>query len=797
MVLLQTLPDLAGSYSLTLVAASVAVAALASYVALVLASRVIAASGRVRQAWLVAGAVAMGTGIWAMHFVGMLAFRLDGRPITYDAIHLTLSVLVAIGASGFALWVVSVGVGTWPTLTLGAAAMGGAIAGMHYLGMAGLHTTATLTWRPALVVASIAIAVLASGTALGLAAWFKSDESARTQLRRRMAAVVMGCAIAGMHYTAMAAARFHPLPPGIEAPAEVRAETAGVFATSGLAALVVVATLLILGVALAGSVADRYFRRLAADHRRVRESEAALRRSEARFRSLVEATAQIIWARSPAGEFTEPQADWTAFTDQPFELHRGWGWLAAVHPEDRVRTASAWRDAVANNRLYEGEHRLCGKDGEYRWMAARAAPVREPDGTVAQWIGIDVDVTARHEAEERVRAVEGQLLQAQKLEAVGRLAGGIAHDFNNLLTVIQGTTELALRTLPPEHDLRQDLATIHGAADHAAALTRQLLAFSRRQTLRPVVLEINSVVAGLESLLRRTLGDDIELRTVLAPQAGRVRADPGQLEQVLLNLAVNARDAMPDGGRLTIETVALTLEGEYTSTHLGVEPGAYSMLSVSDSGTGMDALTQAQIFEPFFTTKEPGKGTGLGLSTVYGIVKQSGGSIFVYSEPGHGATFKIYLPRVTEAVTRQEGPRPATAAAGARHEVILLAEDALAVRRFTARVLREAGYEVLEADDVEAGLTLARLHSGPIHLVLTDVMMPGGSGRDLVDRIRHIRPAIAVVFMSGYTDDTVLQRAVLEPGTAFLPKPFSPGLLLAQVRAVLDVEAARVVPRRA
>jgi len=281
------------------------------------------------------------------------------------------------------------------------------------------------------------------------------------------------------------------------------------------------------------------------------------------------------------------------------------------------------------------------------------------------------------------------------------------------------------------------------------------------------------------------------------PQAGRVQADRGQLEQVLLNLVVNARDAMPDGGRLTIETVALSLEGEYASTHLGIEPGAYSMLSVSDSGTGMDALTQAQIFEPFFTTKEPGKGTGLGLSTVYGIVKQSGGSIFVYSEPGHGATFKIYLPRVTEAVAEGGTPRPAAAAAGAGHEVILLAEDALDVRRFTARVLREAGYEVLEADGVEAGLTLARLNAGPIHLVLTDVMMPGGSGRDLVDRIRHIRPAIAVVFMSGYTDDTVLQRAVLEPGTAFLPKPFSPGLLLAQVRAVLDVEAARALPRRA
>jgi len=678
MLFLLILPELASSYSPTLVALSVVVAALASYVALVLASRVIAAAGRLRLAWLVAGAVAMGTGIWAMHFVGMLAFQLDDRPITYDALHLVLSILVAIAASGFALWVVSLGAGTWRPLALGAMAMGGAIAGMHYLGMAGLHTAATLTWRPGLVLASIAVAVVASGTALGLAAWFKSDESARTQLRRRMAAVVMGCAIAGMHYTAMAAVRFHPLPTGMEAPAEGRVEAAGVVATVGLAILVLVAAVLILGVALAGSVADRYLRRLAAEHRRVRESEAALRRSE-----------------------------------------------------------------------------------------------------------------------DRVRAVEGQLLQAQKLEAVGRLAGGIAHDFNNLLTVIQGTTDLAQRSLPLDHALQQDLATIHGATDRAAALTRQLLAFSRRQTLRPVVLEINTVVAGLESLLRRTLGDDVELRIVLAPHAGRVRADPGQLEQVLLNLAVNARDAMPEGGTLTIETVAVSLEGEYASSHLGVDPGAYSMLSVSDTGSGMDAVTQAQIFEPFFTTKEPGKGTGLGLSTVYGIVKQSGGSIFVYSEPGHGASFKIYLPRVSEPATGEETPRAAAPPPKPGREVILLAEDALDVRRFTARVLREAGYEVLEADGVEAGLTLARLHSGPIHLVLTDVMMPGGTGRDLVDRIRHIRPAIAAVFMSGYTDDTVLQRAVIEPGTAFLPKPFSPALLLAQIRAVLEVEAVRAKPRPA
>ena len=790
----QLQSTLHGTYATPLVIASVVVASLASYVALVLASRVIAATGRLRQAWLVAGALAMGAGIWAMHFVGMLAFRLDGLPIAYDVPRLVLSVLVAMAASGFALWDVSRRAMTLWSLSIAAVAMGAAIAGMHYIGMAGLHTAAALSWRMPLVLASIAIAVGASGTALRLAAWFQSDESAITQFRRGVAAVVMGGAIAGMHYTAMAAARFHPLGPDSIFDATVRVQTAGLIATTGLGILVIVATFLILGLALAGSVMDRYLRGIAAEHARTRESEGALRRSEARFRSLAEATAQIIWTRNAAGEFTSPQDGWMAFTGQPFEAHREWGWLEAIHPDDREWTAGSWREAVSAGTLHSGEHRLRRQDGAYRWMAVRAAPVRDADGTIAEWMGIEVDVTARHEAEERIRSVESQLLQAQKLEAVGRLAGGIAHDFNNLLTVISGTTSLAQGRLPPGSPLAAEFADIEHAADRAAALTRQLLAFSRRQSLNPVVLEINGVVSRLEGLLHRTLGEDLELRMVLADDTGRVRADPGQLEQVLMNLAVNARDAMPEGGTLTIETAPVAIEGDYAATHLGVDPGPYIMLSVSDTGIGMDALTCARVFEPFFTTKAVDKGTGLGLSTVYGIVKQTGGSIFVYSEPGHGTTFKIYFPRVAEPATGRE-PKPATTVAHdpRSREVILLAEDATDVRRFTARVLREAGYEVLEAESVESGLAASAAHPSRIHLVLTDVMMPHGTGRNLVEQLRRLRPDIAVVFMSGYTDDTVLQRAVIEPGTAFIQKPFSPALLLTQVRAVLEADAARAL----
>ncbi|HEY8257722.1 MAG TPA: MHYT domain-containing protein [Gemmatimonadales bacterium] len=786
-----------GTYATPLVVASVVVASLASYVALVLASRVIAASGRLQQAWLIAGALALGIGIWAMHFVGMLAFRLDDRPIGYDVPRLVLSVLVAIAASGFALWVVSHRAGAWRWLPIAGIAMGAAIAGMHYLGMAGLHTTAALSWRPFLVLASIVIAVGASGTALALAAWFQSDESATTQVRRVIAAVVMGGAIAGMHYTAMAAARFHPLGPEAELAARVRVQTMGLIATPGLGVLVIVATMLILGVALAGSMMDRHLRRMDAEHTRTRESEAALRRSEARFRSLAEATAQVIWTRNAQGEFSVPQDEWTEYTGQPFEALKQWGWLDAIHPEDRDHLAASWRESVASGQLHVAEHRLRRHDGVFRWMAVRAAPVREPDGTIAEWMGIEVDVTARHEAEDRIRSIESQLLQAQKLEAVGRLAGGIAHDFNNLLTVISGTTSLARRRLPPSSPLAEELADVEQASERAAALTRQLLAFSRRQSLNPAVLEINDVIKRLDGLLRRTLGDDLELRMVLGPDAGRVRADPGQLEQVLLNLAVNARDAMPDGGTLTIETLRMTIESAYASTHLGVEAGPYVMLSVSDTGIGMDVLTCARVFEPFFTTKEVDKGTGLGLSTVYGIVKQSGGSIFVYSEPGHGATFKIYLPRVVEAATNLE-PELIPAAPDAKgREVILLAEDAADVRRFTARVLREAGYQVLEAGNVEGGLLAAAAYQGRIHLVLTDVMMPHGTGRQLATQLRTLRPDIGVVYMSGYTDDTVLQRAVIEPGTAFIQKPFSPTLLLTQVRAVLEANPARAISRRA
>ena len=398
------------------------------------------------------------------------------------------------------------------------------------------------------------------------------------------------------------------------------------------------------------------------------------------------------------------------------------------------------------------------------------------------------DISDRKAAEVALRRSEQQLLQAQKMEAVGRLAGGIAHDFNNLLTVLSGAVHYLLgrhAAGTPDHN---DLAAIRDATDRASALTDQLLTFSRRQVLQTVELDVNDVVRRTEALLRRLIGADIHIVLGLDSALGAVKADPTQIEQVILNLAINARDAMPQGGTLRFDTSNVTVNGDYASTHLGLEPGPYVMLAVTDTGQGMDAITKAQIFEPFFTTKEEGKGTGLGLATVYGIVKQSGGSIYVYSEPGHGTTFKVYLPCVGLSAVPEEHAEAAAGGRARQSEVVLLAEDRADVRRFTARVLREAGYEVLEAENGEAALALARDHAGPIHALLSDVVMPGMSGKVLAERLRATRPETRVVFMSGYTDDTVLQRKVVEYGLTFVQKPFTPARLAAAVRGALDAK---------
>ncbi|MGA8182825.1 MAG: response regulator, partial [Terriglobia bacterium] len=390
----------------------------------------------------------------------------------------------------------------------------------------------------------------------------------------------------------------------------------------------------------------------------------------------------------------------------------------------------------------------------------------------------------KSERQERGRLQE-QLQQSQKLEAIGRLAGGLAHDFNNLLTVISGYSQLILDRLSSADPLRSPLIQIKEAGDRAATLTRQLLAFSRKQVLAPQVLDLNCIVANMNKMLPRLIGEDVELVVVHSPGLGCVKADPGQIDQVIMNLAVNARDAMPQGGKLIIETANVELDESYSHNRPVVVPGAYVMLAVSDTGTGMSPRLQSRIFEPFFTTKEQGKGTGLGLATVYGIIKQSDGYIWVYSEPGKGTTFKVYLPRVEEAAQRVKKKGGAGHTAGGS-ETILLVEDNESVRTFVRSVLEPKGYKLLVAGGSEDALKVAENHDGPIHLLLTDVVMPRMGGPELAARLAPLCPEVKVLYMSGYTDDTIVHHGVLTPATHFLQKPFVTETLIRKIREVLD-----------
>lgn len=375
------------------------------------------------------------------------------------------------------------------------------------------------------------------------------------------------------------------------------------------------------------------------------------------------------------------------------------------------------------------------------------------------------------------------LRQAQKMESIGQLAGGIAHDFNNLLTVINGYSALVLQRLPEGDALRAPIKAIGEAGDRAAALTKQLLAFSRKQVLKPELLDLNEVVLRTSAMLRRLIGEDIELATRLKPGLGAIRFDPGQIEQILMNLAVNARDAMAHGGKLTIETANVALDAKYAKAHPGAHAGPHVMMAVSDMGIGMDAATKARIFEPFFTTKEPGKGTGLGLATVYGIVKQSGGNIWVYSEPGRGTTFKIYLPRV-EVLAPQQGAKPESAGAPGTG-TILVVEDEDGVRALLRDVLESGGYTVLTAGNAEEAMEICTGYQGEIRLLLTDVVLPGMGGRELSEKLLTMRPQMRIVFMSGYTDNAIVHHGVLDPGLNFIEKPIQPNELLERIAEFL------------
>jgi PAS domain S-box-containing protein len=466
-------------------------------------------------------------------------------------------------------------------------------------------------------------------------------------------------------------------------------------------------------------------------------------------------------------------------------------------PEQAAHFVAKDREALAEGALLDipEEPILTAKKGT-RLLHTRKVCIKGADGVTKYLLGISEDITERKRMESERQKLEEQLRASQKMEAIGSLAGGVAHDFNNLLSVILSYTGFAMEGVRDGDPLKNDLLEVKKAGERAAALTRQLLAFSRKQILQPVALDLNQIAAGVEKMLQRILGEDVDLVQTLAPDLGLTLADPGQIEQVLMNLVVNARDAMPVGGKLTIETSNVEIDEEYAARHVAVKPGSYVQLAVSDTGSGMDEHTRARIFEPFFTTKEKGKGTGLGLSTVYGIVKQSGGNIWVYSELGQGTTFKIYLPRELSAATATVIKSSTVSMRSTGTETILVVEDEEALRKVALRTLEAAGYKVLTAADGAEALMKSAQHAGDIQILLTDVVMPGMSGRVLAQELAKTRPTVKVVYMSGYTDNAIVHHGVLDAGTHFLAKPFISADLTQKVREVLDEGTARVAGAR-
>jgi PAS domain S-box-containing protein len=517
--------------------------------------------------------------------------------------------------------------------------------------------------------------------------------------------------------------------------------------------------------------------RLLATQLRQEHALSGLHRTNNLLRSVIEGTSEAIYLKDAEGRYVLMNRAGARFLGRMPEEIVGKTARELFLPAEAEAVFKMDREVMESGKVATTELVLTAGETTRTYLTTKN-PYRDAKGQVIGVLGISLDVTER-------RAIEEQLRRAQRMEAIGTFSGGIAHDFNNLLTVIKGYSQLAL-SQPEEQGHSLDYFNqINHAAGRASSLISQLLAFSRKQLLQPRVVNLNDIVTSMHTMLERLIGEDVEIHARLCHELGPVKADPGQIEQVLMNLAANARDAMPSGGKLILETSNVDLEAGHTGSHLKVPPGSYALLAVSDTGIGMDAQTQARIFEPFFTTKPQGKGTGLGLATVYGIVRQSGGYIWVHSAPGMGTIFRIYLPRVADPVEPlAPGPRLVVPKGG--HQTILLVDDDLQLRRFVEKVLTKAGFTVLEAGNGEEAQRVAANHRGPIHLLLTDVVLPGSSGSEIAQRICGRRGETQLLYMSGYAGDTIINRGVLESGLCFLEKPFTPDRLLEKVREVLN-----------
>jgi len=533
---------------------------------------------------------------------------------------------------------------------------------------------------------------------------------------------------------------------------------------------------------VAGAIANTL---LFVEHKR---SEEALRESEERYRSILESIEDGYYEVDIAGNFTFFNDSMCQILGYSKEEMMGMNNRQYTDQKNAKKLYQAFNKVFRTEQSAKGyEWEIIKKDGTKRDIDASVSLIKDISGNRIGFRGIVRDITERKQAEKEMAALQEQLRQSQKIEAIGQLAGGIAHDFNNSLTLIKTCSQLALMDLKAGDPLRQTFEMIDKATQQSANLTRQLLAFSRRQIMELKVIDLNNLLLDMDKMLHRVIGEDIELVSVVAEDLGRVQVDPGQMEQVIINLALNARDAMPRGGKLTIETANVELNEKYVNNHVGVKPGSYVRVSVTDTGVGMTPEVRERVFEPFFTTKEVGKGTGLGLSTVYGIVKQSGGNIWVYSEPGKGATFKVYLPQVEEPLEEEkEKARRLERELPQGGETVLVAEDDGGVRSLVVQILKKQGYKVLEAANGEEAFTICEKHERAIDLLVTDVVMPVMSGRELAERLLLLHPKMKVLYMSGYADEAIVRHGVLEEGVNFFQKPFSMEALVLKVREVLD-----------
>jgi PAS domain S-box-containing protein len=756
--------DLQSNNDYRLVALSVLIAVTASYCALDLAGRLISSSGRNRLVWLTGGAVAVGTGIWSMHYMAIAALKLP-LSIRYDFSSALVSLLAAIGAAAVALWVISerrIGLGPLVRASMGMAV---GVAIMHYAATASTPLPTRTSYHLVVIAGALVIAKVVYWVASWCVSQLRDSDAVQWSWRRLGLAFALGAALWSLHYAGITALWWSGFATAIVPGPHSMA--VGLCATA-------LCTFMVLAVAVSASVLDRHYTA------RDTALQAATTHYQRFLRQVIDTNPHLIFVKDWDGKYVlanEAVADLYGT-----KVEQLLGKCDADFNPKRDEVEKFLRDdreVMSSQRaaFIAEEPATNARTGETRWFETVKVPLLSSDGSTRQVLGVATDITERKNLEEQFR-------QAHKMEAVGRLAGGVAHDFNNVLTIIRAQTEFLLTDLDPDDHRRGDVLEIQSAADRAAAFTRQLLAFSRRQLLQPEVLQLNTVIAGMDMMVRRLVGEDVVLLTKLHPELPRISADPSQLQQVLLNLAVNARDAMPRGGTLLIETGLVELDEHYPRQHPTAKPGLHVVLAVTDTGCGMDSATRSRIFEPFFTTKEPGKGTGLGLSTVYGIVKQTGGHIWVYSEPGRGTTFKLYFPPHFGAVKASE-PERAVAPLNGSGATILLVEDERPVRSTVRRLLERHGYTVLEAANGQDALGLVTARRSEIDLVLSDMVMPGMGGMELADRIRALSAGIPVILMTGYTEEAITRAGDRPHDEQIIEKPFTQSAMLEKVTSAL------------